>query len=168
MSDFFTPRTTAPALDDLNYINYSYGGYNYCIVIDNLTGYTMPNCTGYAWGRWRELLGYHHNLSTGNGGSWYLNTADGYQRGQDVKLAAVACWSGGGDGFGHVAIVEEIDATGYYISNSAYNGYMFQYQHITGNYFQAGYTFQGFIYYPEEFLEYWMLKKKRKIKVVIK
>ena len=33
----YNPRLTAPALNDPNYINYTYGGYNYCIVIDNNT-----------------------------------------------------------------------------------------------------------------------------------
>lgn len=171
MSNIFVPRTTAPALDDLNYISHyaPFNGYNYCIIIDSATGYVMPNCTGYAWGRWRELLGSYHNLSRGNASVWYGNTSDGYQRGQTAKIAAVACWSGGSDGAGHVGIVEDIDSTGFWMSNSAYQSYMFRYQHITGNFFQSGYTFQGFIYYPEEFLEAWMLnmKRKRKMKVVI-
>ena len=129
----------------------------------------MPNCTGYAWGRWRMLLGKYHNLSRGNASVWYGNTADGYQRGQTPKLAAVACWSGGSDGAGHVGIVEDTDSTGYWMSNSAYNSYMFRYQHITNNFFQSGYTFQGFIYFPETLLMPWMLTKKKKkdIKVVI-
>lgn len=169
MSSIFVPRTTAPALDDLNYISHyaPFNGYNYCIIIDSATGYTMPNCTGYAWGRWREVLGAYHNLSRGNASVWYGNTADGYERGQTPKLMAVACWSGGSDNAGHVAVIENIvDNNHYYISQSAYNSYMFRYTLITNNFFQSGYTFQGFIYFPDDLMDIdtfsAIIKKKRR------
>ena len=164
----YIPQLTAPALDDPNYINYTYGGYNYCMVIDNNTGYVMPNCTGYCWGRWRYLLGAYHNLSRGNATNWYGNTSDGYQRGSTPQLGAVACWSGGSGGEGHVAIVEDISSSGVLVSESAYNGYMFRTNTYPANMAKSGYSFQGFIYIPLTFTDYYPLivrRKRLKVKV---
>ena len=57
----FVPRTTAPSYSDLNWIKrgYGYHGYNRCIVVDRNTGSVLPNCTGYAWGRFIECQGVH-------------------------------------------------------------------------------------------------------------
>ena len=164
----YTPRLTAPALNDLNFINYTYGGYNHCMVIDNNTGYVMPNCTGYCWGRWLELGVTNCLLSTGNATNWYGHTSDGYQRGSYPQLGAVACWSGGSGGEGHVAIVEDINTSGVLVSESAYNGYMFRTNTYPANMAKTGYTFQGFIYIPLVFADYYPLivrRKRLKVKV---
>ena len=152
----FKSQTTAPSSTDKNFIHYSEGGYNYCIEIKN--GSCLPNCVGFAWGRWRHLLGKHHNLSRGNAEVWFGNTKDGYKRGQTPKLGAVMCWkkgstSTGSDGYGHVAIVEEIKADGTVVcSNSAYGGSRFYLKTMKPPYnLGTGYTFQGFIYLPIEF-----------------
>ena len=57
----FEPRLAAPAASDKNWIHADHGGYNLCIHISG--GSVLPNCVGYAWGRWRELLGKYHNLA---------------------------------------------------------------------------------------------------------
>ena len=151
----FIPRLTAPSTDDLNYIKTTHGGYNYCINISN--GSCLPNCVGYAWGRWRELLGSYHNLSRGNAELWYGNTSDGYERGQTPRLGAVICWAKGkvgnsSDGAGHVAIVEQINEDGSIVtSNSAYGGQRFYIRTRDNTYASSGYTFQGFIYLPISF-----------------
>ncbi len=153
----YKPRTAAPSTTDKNWIKDKKGGYNKCILIKGNS--CLPNCVGYAWGRWRELLGKTHNLSTGNAENWF-NKNDGYERGQEPKVGAVICWRKGkagdsSDGAGHVAIVEKVSANGdVYTSNSAYNGtrfYMKTYKKSANYYMGSKYTFQGFIYLPMEF-----------------
>ena len=150
----YSPRLTAPSYSDLNWIHYSAGGYNYCIKINGTTS-CLPNCVGYAWGRWRELLGKYHNLSRANAEMWWGNTGDGYSRGQSPKVGAVICWRKGvagnaNDGAGHVAIVEKVNSDGSITtSNSGYGGSRFwtstyKYPYNVG----TNYYFQGFIYNP--------------------
>lgn len=152
----YVERLTAPATADKNWIHYSKGGYNYCILISGSS--CLPNCVGYAWGRWRELLGAHHKLSRGNAENWYLNAGDGYKRGRTPKVGAVICWAKGvagygADGAGHVAIVERVNADGsIVISQSGYGYKRFWTQTLKAPYnIGSGYTFQGFIYLPIEF-----------------
>lgn len=150
----FTPRLNAPSQSDLHWIKTTHGGYNRCIVIDESTGSVLPNCTGYAWGRFLEENNLTDcNLSRGNAEVWFTNTGDGYSRGQSAKLGAVICWYSTQSG-GHVAIVEEIKSNGDIVtSNSAYGGSRFYTQTLSPpNYYMgSAYTFQGFIYPPNEF-----------------
>lgn len=141
-------RTTAPSYTDQNWIHYTRNGYNYCIKISG--GSCLPNCVGYAWGRWRELLGKYHKLSRGNAENWWGNTGDGYKRGQTPKVGAVCCWEGKGDRAGHVAIVEKVNSDGSILtSNSAYGGTRFYMLTIKKPYgLGYYYPFQGFIYLP--------------------
>lgn len=155
----FTPRLTAPSSTDKNWIHYTKKGYNYCIKINATTGSCLPNCVGYAWGRWRELLGKKPKLSRSNAENWW-GTKDGYKRGQTPKLGAVACWRKGkagvaSDGAGHVAIVEKIDKDGTVtFSNSNYSGTRFFLVKLKKPYkIGTGLTFQGFIYPPVEFAQ---------------
>lgn len=150
----FIKRLSAPSQDDLHWIKRSsrYNGYNRCIVIDQNTGSVLPNCTGYAWGRFLEEQNITDcRLSRANAENWYTNIGDGYQRGGTPKLGAVICWEGEGSKAGHVAIVEEIYEDGSITtSNSAYSGSRFYTKKLSPPYFMGrGYTFQGFIY-PEE------------------
>lgn len=154
----YTPRLTAPSTTDKNWLHYSNGGYNYCIEIKN--GSCLPNCVGYAWGRWREILGKKHKLSLNNAENWWANTADGYKRGQTPKVGAVMCWRKGkagvsSDGAGHVAVVEKINSDGSVTySNSNYSGTRFYTKTLKAPYkLGSAYTFQGFIYLPIEFDE---------------
>ena len=145
-------RLSAPSTTDKNYRHTSSGGYNPCIHISG--GSCLPNCVGYAWGRWRELLGKSHNLSKANAELWWGNSADGYKRGSKPELFAVICWSKGkvgksADGAGHVAIVEDIAADGTIItSNSGYGSKRFYTQTLKPPYSLSGYKLQGFIYLP--------------------
>ena len=153
----FIPRTTAPSATDKHWIKSTCGGLNECLKISGNS--CLPNCVGYAWGRFYELIGTRPKLSTGNAENWYPNTADGYKRSATPKLGAVACWRKGqayneSDGCGHVAIVEEIKPNGDIVcSNSAYGGtrfYMKTYSKSAG-YNDGALTFQGFILPPVEF-----------------
>lgn len=152
----FVKRTTEPSTTDKNWIHTSKGGYNQCILIKGNS--VLPNCTGYAWGRWRELLGKSHNLSVNQAEIWFKKN-DGYSRGQTPKLGAVICYAKGkdtttADGSGHVAVVEEIKQDGsIVIGQSGYNTTKrFWTQTLKPPYnYGAGYTLQGFIYIPLEF-----------------
>ena len=153
----FTPRITAPTTTDKHWIKSSCGGLNDCLKISGDS--VLPNCVGYAWGRFYEIIGSRPKLSTGNAENWYPNTADGYERSSTPRLGAVACWRKGqayneADGCGHVAIVEEIKPNGDIVcSNSAYGGarfYMKTYSKSEG-YNSGALTFQGFILPPVEF-----------------
>lgn len=152
----YNPRLTAPSTTDKNWIKTTKGGYNKCLLIKGNS--CLPNCVGYAWGRWRELLGKEPELSTGNAENWFNFTRDGYKRGQTPKLGAVICWRKGEafnekDGAGHVAIVEEIKSDGTIVtSNSAYGGSRFFTKTLKKPYSLGGtYHFQGFIYIPLTF-----------------
>lgn len=134
----FVPRFTAPNINDESIIYWKHKdggqdkqGFNPCIEIAN--DLVLPNCVGYAWGRFMEILestpNMQHeettpetdpeepNLSTRHAGTWYGppdgsgTKIDGYERGNIPRLGAVACWSKTG-GYGHVAIVEEIKPDG--------------------------------------------------------
>lgn len=149
-----TLRTTSPSSTNKNYINTAYGGYNRCINIKN--GSVLPNCTGYCWGAWREMLGENPKLSTNNAERWIgMNTA--YETGSVPKLGAVICYRGGSkvtpkgeDGAGHVAIVVGI-GEGYEltVAQSNYGGKRFEVVTYSDyRYIQSNLHFQGFIYYP--------------------
>lgn len=157
----FTTRTTAPSSTNkyyLKYVDSSKYGYNKCIEINSSTHSCLPNCVGYAYGRFMECQGVTScNLSRGNAGTWYLYIADGYQRGQTPKLGAVVCYSKRG-GAGHVAFVEKVYPNGDIdTTNSAYNGTRFYKRKLLAHkryYYGSGYEFQGFIYNPTEFTPY--------------
>ena len=158
-SSNFKKRTTAPSASDKYWIHSSNGGLNECIEINN-SGSCLPNCVGYAWGRFYEITGKRPNLSRANAENWYGYTKDGYQRSQTPVEGAVICWRKGvagnsSDGAGHVAIVEEVMSNGDVLtSNSAYNGSRFYTKKFTkaSNYYiGSAYTFQGFILPPTTF-----------------
>ncbi len=155
-SSDFKKRMTAPSVSDKYWIHTSNGGLNECIEINN-SGSCLPNCVGYAWGRFYEITGKRPSLSRANAENWWGYTVDGYKRSQTPIEGAVICWRKGqagneNDGAGHVAIVEEVKSNGDVVtSNSAYGGTRFYMKTVTkaSNYsIGSAYTFQGFILPP--------------------
>ena len=156
MAVVFQRRTAAPSYTNKYYIKTTKGGYNKCIQIKP-DGSVLPNCVGYAWGRFCEEQNIHScNLSRGNAENWYYHTSDGYARGNTPKLGAVICWHSTRSG-GHVAIVEKVNNDGTILtSNSAYNGSRFYMKTLKASnnyYIGSAYTFQGFIYPDTEFID---------------
>ena len=152
----FVRRDIPPSATNKYYIKTTYGGYNKCIKIQD-NGSVLPNCVGYAWGRFCECQNVHScKLSRGNAENWYGHTSDGYDRGNTPKLGAVICWHSTRSG-GHVAIVEKVYDNGDVMtSNSAYGGSRFYQKKLkrSNNYYMgSAYTFQGFIYNPTEFTD---------------
>lgn len=149
----FKARLVAPTATDKHWIHTSKGGLNECIIISGSS--CIPNCVGYAWGRFYEIIGKRPNLSRGNAEMWY-GTNDGYKRSKNPVPGAVICWAKGkvgnsSDGAGHVAIVEEVKANGDIVtSNSGYRSTRFWLQTFkkANGYAMKGYTFQGFILPP--------------------
>lgn len=166
----FVPRLTAPNSEDEEYLYWTHtsaGGYNECVKVNGNS--VLPNCVGYAWGRFYEILNSKPTLSKGNAELWYQNN-DGYERGDTPKLGAVICWRHGivgddssisGIDAGHVAIVEEINEDTITISESAYGGFKDGSQFKTRQLkkgtstdkeswwsYANNYYFQGFIYNP--------------------
>ena len=157
IEESFVPRLSAPPENSKFWNHSDGGGYNRCI---KASGYSvLPNCTGYAWGRFTEILGSTScDLSTRNAERWYENTADGYARGSEPRLGAVICWAkgtvdDGTDGAGHVAIVEQINSDGSIVtSESGWNSsrkFWTTTRKNDGNWgASSAYRFQGFIYNP--------------------
>lgn len=160
----WTPRTSAPDVTIKYYRHTGYyvgvtEGVNECLLIDNITGFVMPNCVGYTWGRWYEALHTRPNCSQGDGWTWW-GYNDGYARGNTPRVGAIACWKDNttpGHN-GHVAVVEYFDSNGRPVtSNSAYGGPLFFMETLTYDslndswlraYNPSQYGWQGFIYPP--------------------
>lgn len=104
----YTPRLTAP--DRSNPYYYSDNNPFFA------SGYGMPNCTAYAWGRAYEILGSPPALPTSDARKWYERTT-AYPKGQTPALGAIAVWWS--DVSGHVAVVEKIENGVVTFSNSA-------------------------------------------------
>lgn len=145
-----TLRTTAPAASNKYYRHTSYGGLNSCLRISGAS--VLPNCVGYVWGAWYEMLGSAPKLTRGNAKTFYGYTADGYKRSRTPELGAVACWGGGQ--YGHVAIVVGIHSDHITVAQSNYGGNRFEvvncYKYGSGYKSHGGNTnFQGFILLPD-------------------
>ena len=108
------------------------------------------------------------NKNTSNVNWWNYN--DGYERGSQIALGAVVCYADGDySGDGHVAIVEQIFDDYAIVSNSGYNAYFWQLDHIAlnGRFPRGNYRFQGFIYNPHSGgqpvgggKKIWLMKRK--------
>lgn len=120
------------------------------------SGFGLPNCTCYVWGRWYEITGERPTkLSLGNGDTFFPRAvAAGLPTGQTPQLGAIICFeydepytSVGG----HVAVVEQINSDGSIVcSNSAYGGTYFYLTTLTPPDYLEGLGYpahcQGFIY----------------------
>lgn len=137
----FTPRLSAPGRGN------SY--YNRTLNAFSKTGYGMPNCTAYAYGRIYEITGKAPLIKRGNASSWwFINKRKGYyDYGKEPQLGAVACWSD------HVAVVEKIDGDRITISQSHWGGKYFDTDTVTVGKSRYGQKFYGFIYASAGFIE---------------
>ena len=142
----FVPRLTSAGIQG-NKWWFSSGNIFYA------SGYGMPNCTCYAYGRYAEVRGAFAALPGGNATTWYDTVSSAFKKGSEPALGAIICWSTSVSGYGgHVAVVEEIHDNGDIVtSNSAWGGTFFYTQTITkasGYAFPGSrpYYFRGFIY----------------------
>lgn len=138
----YTPRLEAPTADN----GYYFSSKN----IFYASGYGMPNCTAYAYGRAYEILQTAPKLCTGNAGKWFdYNKNNGfYSYGSTPKLGAIAVWANdSAHNQGHVAVVEKIADNGNItISESYYGSTFFKTQTAQLSSFYTSKIFLGFIY----------------------
>jgi len=137
----FEPRLTAPSKS----ISY----YNKTLNVFSQTGYGMPNCTAYVYGRIYEITGEEPLIKRGNAGSWWsINKKNNYyEYGQEPKLGAIACWSN------HVAVVEEIDGNTVTASQSHWRSTYFDTCTFSSGDNHFGQKFYGYIYACGDIME---------------
>lgn len=162
----FVSRTVRPEAGNKYYITKSSGGYSPCIQGKNSQGVpdpgcnVLPNCVGYAIGRFNEIgqWGYCKYFVSDNAERFILHR-DNLEMGQDPRIGACMVWQkgatlDGGDGAGHVAIVERVvNGSCVVTSESGYgcaNPFWTQTRNKgTGNWgMGSAYKFLGFIYNP--------------------
>lgn len=161
----FKPRTTKPEAGNPYYNRIANGGYSGAIKGHPVDAGcdVLANCVGYAAGRFNEIIGknkfvyFHHPP---NAEDFYdLAVSSGLSVGQTPMLGAIIVWAKGkthtsGDGAGHVAVVESVNADGSIItSESGYgaNKPFWTSKRIKGNGNwgeSSAYRFLGFIYNP--------------------
>jgi len=165
----FFIRTTKPN-GNKNFITTGKGGWNTCIqgYLTDAGANVLANCVGYASGRFNEII----NEARGTTGCTYkyLNCnaenfierakSAGLEVGSTPRVGAIGCAMkgstlNGGDGAGHVWIVEKVNsASSTYTSESGYGGTAFWNQtrsNSNGRWgLGSGYTFRGYIYLPAD------------------
>lgn len=99
--------------------------------------YPLPNCTCYAYGRWleiaqgdvRKLAGLlSKSYGTRNGGNWYRASPSLQAGTTDPQLGDIVCWGFSdyrNNGWGHVAVVEEVHPDYIVVSASYASGTFF-------------------------------------------
>ena len=154
----FLPRLTPPDPNKdtfLYWTSKASGGENPFPEVGEDSGSTLPSCEAYAWGRFYEILGEAPNLSTDSAKTWYSKD-DGYKRGDDPMVGAIACWTSASGGF--VAVVEQVREDGSIITSESnwsasaeddiWQLTDSRVKGANGNWGLEGYSFQGFIYCP--------------------
>lgn len=157
----FVPCIHAPALGNRYYITRQLGGYSPCIHISrgNPLQDALPNCVGYATGRFNEIgndvkMPYLGNTDAENF-LWFANI-QGLTVTQQPTIGGCMVWAKGQignakDGYGHVAIVEQVNPDGSILtSESEFSGAVFRTRVRCGdNWGQSGaYRYIGCIANP--------------------
>ena len=166
--EFFI-RNSKPS-GNKNFMTTGSGGWNTCIkgYPNDPNANVLANCVGYASGRFNEII----NEARGTTGCTYktLNCnaenfierakAAGLKTGSTPRVGAIGCAMkgstlNGGDGAGHVWIVEKVNsASSTYTSESGYGSTAFWNQtrsNSNGRWgLSAGYTFRAYIYLPDD------------------
>ncbi len=146
------------------YITKPYGGYSPCIQgnpkfgLRPFPGSVLPNCVGYAVGRFNELAGEGSCKYLGNRNAaelYDLGISQGLSGGSAPRPGALIVWKT--SGAGHCAIVERpVDDNNIITTESGWNYYTepvvrtVQRRKTGGSWDYPGGTFIGFIYQPEE------------------
>jgi len=130
----FTPCIKIPEAGN-PYYNKAPKGYNPCILGNNDHGQrgkglnVLPNCVGWATGRFAEIIGEPRCEYLGNTNACnYISTArkQGLKISKAPQAGGVMVWSGGPGGYGHVAVVEATIGTDTVVtSESEYYGAAF-------------------------------------------
>lgn len=166
-----------PDINSNYYIRTVNGGWNPCVEGNNdygllpFPGSVLPNCSGFATGRYNELLNLSActYLGNANGGDFMqFATAQDLPTGSTPVVGGAMVWKNNGEG--HVAIVEQIiSATEIICSESGWYWTTPPVWKYVTHYFNGGrwhgnsnYIYQGCIYPPgtpgeDEDEEFYML-----------
>lgn len=161
----FKMRTTKPEAGNKYYITDDNGGYSKAIKGNSKYRDpdcdVLPNCVGYAYGRFNEIGGYGYckYLTPSNAENFIQYKNSSLVTGQTPKVGACMVWQkgatlDGSDGAGHVAIVEKVvSETEVYTSESGWSATKPFWNQTrkkgSGNWGQtSAYKFLGFIYNP--------------------
>jgi len=158
----FTPQLVIPSAGDPYYNTKNSGGYNPCIKGNpknrNKDLNVLPNCVGYATGRFNEIGGWTDCRYLGNtNAANYIDMAkkQGLRISQRPKVGGCMVWKGGNTGEGHVAIVEMDLGNRFVTSESEYYGKQFTIYQRFGDNWRSGcywmgssYTYLGCIVNP--------------------
>ena len=162
----FKPRLTKPEAGNKYYNTIANGGYSGAIVgkpTDKGCN-VLANCVGYAAGRFNEIIGaqgFTYFKYPPNAEDFYdTAVSQGLKVGKEPKLGAIIVWAKGktwtsGDGAGHVAVVEQIQADGSIITSESGYGcaspFWTSHRYKGNGNWGAGteYRFLGFVYQPE-------------------
>ena len=166
--EFFI-RNSKPS-GNKNFMTTGSGGWNTCIkgYPNDPNANVLANCVGYASGRFNEII----NEARGTTGCTYkyLNCnaenfierakSAGLEIGTTPRVGAIGCAMkgstlNGGDGAGHVWIVERVYSnSSTYTSESGYGSTAFWNQNRSNSNgrwgLSSGYTFRGYIYLPAD------------------
>ena len=159
----FSMRTSKPGAGNKFFITRSRGGYSTCIQgspTDSKCN-VLANCVGYACGRFNEIIGAMKYPSLNCNAENFIERARntyGLEISPVPTLGGIMVWQkgstlSGGDGAGHVAIVEKIiDSNTIYTSESGYGSSAFwnsTRSNSNGRWgLGSGYTFRGCIVNP--------------------
>lgn len=153
----FSPQLVIPAAGNPYYNTKKVGGYNPCIMGNpknrNKDLNVMPNCVGYAVGRFNEI---YHEIMGGSGCEYLGNTnaanfidlarKQGLTITQRPTLGGCMVWRGGNTGEGHVAIVEMDLGNRVITSESEYYGKQFVIYQRFGDGWKSGCYWMGASY----------------------
>lgn len=132
----FSMRTSKPGAGNKFFITKSRGGYSTCIQGNptDANCNVLANCVGYACGRFNEIIGAMKYPSLNCNAENFIERARntyGLEISPVPTLGGIMVWQkgdtlNGGDGAGHVAIVEKIiDSNTIYTSESGYGSSAF-------------------------------------------
>ena len=159
----FSMRTSKPGAGNKFFITKARGGYSTCIQGSptDANCNVLANCVGYACGRFNEIIGSMKYPSLNCNAENFIERARntyGLEISPVPTLGGIMVWQkgstlNGGDGAGHVAIVEKIiDNNTIYTSESGYGSSAFWNSTRSNNNGRwglgSGYTFRGCIVNP--------------------
>lgn len=144
----YKPRLVIPEYGNPYYNTKSNGGFNPCALGNNSHGQrqkglnVLPNCVGYAVGRFNEIGGYGKCkwlVARGNACDFIsIAKQQGLQISDAPTLGGCMVWAGGPGGYGHVNIVERIQGDKTETSESEYYGKAFTTYKRTGRNWSDG------------------------------
>lgn len=158
--NIFEPCFSLPEKGNPYYNTRDNGGYSYAIkgspCCNGLD--VLSNCVGWAYGRFHEICNNSkmNLLSPCNAALFKTYRNEIIKYGSVPKLGACLVWKGGNKGYGHVAIVEQINSDGSIITSESGWGntvpFTTKVRKPDGNWGQSNaYQFDCFLYQPLEY-----------------